>query len=479
MSPPPVSIIVPLYESATTIDATLRSVRAQSLTAWEAIVVNDGSTDGGTAIAQRHAEEDDRIRLIHQENAGLARARNVGIDASRGAYVHFLDADDLLEPEGLAALLAAAADTGASAGRARYIDAAGTDIGWVPEVPPGQRTLRHLAHGNCICVPSQLLHRDVLGDDRFDDTLSAAADYDLWARLALRGITWTSIETIVCAYRLRMAGMSRAHVRMMDDIAIVLNRLYGGDARSDVRGHGVLARHALEHATALAARGKAPEADALLRAHEAARTKLSPTTAGRVAHAALAYEFCRSPESYWSGDVTSAVALLDTWWSRCERTGAADPGFVRGARRVLAMIIARGGCSPEDLLAQINTARRPVLLGLGRNGARIARALHARGHHVAARDDGLDAAQVRQMLGDAIAEWLPADAPYSADRQHVMTLEDDASWMARLPAGLDVVRFASLWEGAIDATERRLYAHLGDETMEMMSSGRGASSVSG
>jgi hypothetical protein len=478
MSGPLVSIIVPLHESASTIDATLRSVRTQSLAAWEAVVVNDGSTDGGDAIAQRHAAEDDRIRVLHQQNLGLSRARNAGIDAARGTCLHFLDADDLLEPEGLSALLAAATETGASAGRARYIDDASVDIGWVPDVPPGYRTLDHLREGNCICVPAQLIHRDVLGSDRFDEDLSAAADYGLWARLACRGVTWKSIETVVCAYRLRMASMSREHVRMMHEIAIVLDRLHGGDARSETRGRDALTRHAMEHATALAVQGSG-EAAALLHAHLPSGSALSPTTAARIAHAAIAYEFCQSPEAYWSGDVAESTRRLASWWDHCERTGIAGSGFARRARRALAATIARGRCSPENLLAKIDPARRPVLLGLGRNGTRLARALHARGERVVARDDGIDATRVAQMLGDVVAEFVPSGAAYSADRQYIMTLEDDASWMARLPAGLEVVRFASLWENAIDATERRLYAHLGDETMEMMSSGRGASSVSG
>lgn len=105
---PTVSIVVPAFNQARFLASTLDSVRAQSMTDWECIVVDDGSTDGGAAVAERYVSLDARFALRRQANRGRSHARNTGLDAARGAWVQFLDADDLLDPDKLAKQLAAA-----------------------------------------------------------------------------------------------------------------------------------------------------------------------------------------------------------------------------------------------------------------------------------------------------------------------------------------------------------------------------------
>jgi glycosyltransferase involved in cell wall biosynthesis len=93
-----VSVVIPAYNASATIDETLRSVRSQTHGALEIIVVDDGSPDDTGTIAKRHAAIDDRIRIITQENEGLAAARNAGWRRAGSDLIAFLDADDLWAP---------------------------------------------------------------------------------------------------------------------------------------------------------------------------------------------------------------------------------------------------------------------------------------------------------------------------------------------------------------------------------------------
>lgn len=94
-----VSVVIPFYNGIQYLEACVRSVQAQTLREIEILLVDDGSEDDGGKLADALALEDARIRVIHQENRGLAGARNSGIDASRGDYIGFVDADDLIDPQ--------------------------------------------------------------------------------------------------------------------------------------------------------------------------------------------------------------------------------------------------------------------------------------------------------------------------------------------------------------------------------------------
>ena len=97
MRVPAASVVIPAFNAARTIAASVGSALAQSMSNLEVIVVNDGSTDATADAVNRIA--DSRVRLVSQANRGLPAARNAGIRASHGTYIAFLDSDDLLLPD--------------------------------------------------------------------------------------------------------------------------------------------------------------------------------------------------------------------------------------------------------------------------------------------------------------------------------------------------------------------------------------------
>lgn len=91
-----VSIIIPVYNGAETLQRCVESVRAQTYTNLQIILVNDGSTDDSGRICDKYVETDLRILAIHQPNGGVSAARNMGLSHARGEYIVFVDADDLI-----------------------------------------------------------------------------------------------------------------------------------------------------------------------------------------------------------------------------------------------------------------------------------------------------------------------------------------------------------------------------------------------
>jgi CDP-glycerol glycerophosphotransferase len=109
---PRISVVVPIYEVESYVATCLQSLARQTERDLEVIMVDDGSTDASRALAERFALHDRRFRLIGQENGGLGKARNTGIDAATGEFLAFVDSDDVLPHDAYARLLGALDATG-------------------------------------------------------------------------------------------------------------------------------------------------------------------------------------------------------------------------------------------------------------------------------------------------------------------------------------------------------------------------------
>lgn len=205
MSDPAVSIIVPAYNAERTIGPMIDSVLAQTFADWELIIIDDGSTDGTAAVV--HGYADPRLRYHFQDNAERSAARNNGLARARGAFITFLDSDDLFLPGKLAlqvAALTADPALGLVAGGNRYIDDAGAVLSFSHpwELTPRLDLDAFLA-GCPIWLPHTLVRRDWV--DRvggFDSAVEPTEDYDWLLRLAHLGCPMAWTPQLVWAYRL-------------------------------------------------------------------------------------------------------------------------------------------------------------------------------------------------------------------------------------------------------------------------------------
>ena len=125
MQIPKVSIIVPNYNSAETIELCVNSILAQSETDWELILADNGSTDNSREVIEKMEAVDNRIRSIMVPERGVSAARNAGIDAACGHYITFIDSDDSVEPGFLKQLMSCDADLTVCSYQVDYIDTFG------------------------------------------------------------------------------------------------------------------------------------------------------------------------------------------------------------------------------------------------------------------------------------------------------------------------------------------------------------------
>ncbi len=221
-----VSVVIPLYNKASTILAAVASVRAQTVTDWELIVVDDGSTDGGLALVE--ALGDPRIRCLRQANAGVAAARNTGLHAATTEYVALLDADDHWRSTHLARLqqLRERFSTAVLySGACSYIGMAGRV--YDPVLSPQRLSAAdglsiiedYFQEAHDYHLPFQsssvMLRRDVaLAVGGFMPGVKAGEDLLMWARMACAGPVALSAERTACYVEPPVAlGLSKAAIR--------------------------------------------------------------------------------------------------------------------------------------------------------------------------------------------------------------------------------------------------------------------------
>src|SRR5688572_16824606 len=185
---PTVSVVIPLYNARDVILETVQSVLAQTWKDYEIVVIDDGSTDGSGEVARAFGPA---FRYVRQENRGVARARNRGIEESTGTYIALLDHDDLWHPTKLekqVTVLARRPEVGMVITDVAHIDRQGRPMGIIGKgYNPSETFARLFVRGYVPTPSAALIRRSVLTKvGGLDESFLSAGldDHDLWARVA-------------------------------------------------------------------------------------------------------------------------------------------------------------------------------------------------------------------------------------------------------------------------------------------------------
>ena len=203
---PTVSVVIPTWNRAALALEALESVFAQDLWDLEAILVDDGSTDGTVEQIGMTLSEEPRLRVVRKENGGAASARNRGLEEARGTYVAFLDSDDLYRPHALRSQVACLEQSPETA--VAICDAA-YEGGWKQDGqtvfsrkhfrPP--TCLRAMLDGAFVTASMLVVRREAVGKIRFDESLRVCEDIEFLMHLYAEGLGSVLNPQVLVRYR--------------------------------------------------------------------------------------------------------------------------------------------------------------------------------------------------------------------------------------------------------------------------------------
>lgn len=210
-----VSVVIPAYNCTHCLQRTVQSVQAQTFQDWEAIIVDDCSTDDTYAIAQQLAAEDPRIRVLHNPvNSGVSVTRNRAIAEAKGAYIALLDGDDLWTPDKLerqVALLEQGYDL-------VYCSYDFVDENWnpirhrKPFIVPEETNFRKMLVSSVISSSTALARRELLQAHPYRADVYHE-DYTLWMELLSQPIRVAGDKNVLMHYRQSTGSRSNGKLK--------------------------------------------------------------------------------------------------------------------------------------------------------------------------------------------------------------------------------------------------------------------------
>jgi glycosyltransferase involved in cell wall biosynthesis len=225
---PRITVVLPVFNAVATIARAVESVRAQTLTDWELIVVDDGSTDGTGEILAALARRETRMRVIERAHAGVVQATNAGAEVARGEFVARMDADDVSHPERLAAqsafldraenrdvgvmgsLVEFGGDRAANMGYALHVD-------WVNSLVTPDEIARNRFVEQPLVNPSVMFRRELMARHGGYRDGDFPEDYELWLRWLDAGVRIAKVPRVLLTWHDAPTRLTRTDARYDPD----------------------------------------------------------------------------------------------------------------------------------------------------------------------------------------------------------------------------------------------------------------------
>jgi glycosyltransferase involved in cell wall biosynthesis len=245
---PLVSIIMPVYNAEKYLAEAIKSILTQTLTNFEFIIIDDGSTDGSLEIIQHFSLEDQRVRLIkNDQNLGVADSLNKGIMAARGIYIARMDADDISMPERLQKQTDFLRLNPKLGFCGSWVEAKSESRDMVWEYPISNEAIRcRLLFANSFAHPSVIFSRDLFVKNKlfYNRAYETAEDYELWVR-ALEVTQATNLGDVLLVYRIHSHQVSAKNLNRQflttQDVHRVLIQNLGIDcSKNELDVHEIL-----------------------------------------------------------------------------------------------------------------------------------------------------------------------------------------------------------------------------------------------
>lgn len=233
-----VSIVMSCYNCQDYIDHAIASAIHQTYPDWELLVINDGSTDKSPEIIEEWARWDKRIKVFHQQNAGVSRARNAALSHARGKFICFLDSDDWLPPNSLEVRVRKFEESDSIDfvdGRVNIFQEDGSRIerSWKPDFRGNpHRSLLRLSP-RCFFGPTWMIRVKPGQNLKFDESLKYGEDLLLYLELSQGGGHYDYVDDVVYCYRNR-ADSAMKNVEGVLDGYLSLRRILANAGRFNV-----------------------------------------------------------------------------------------------------------------------------------------------------------------------------------------------------------------------------------------------------
>jgi glycosyltransferase involved in cell wall biosynthesis len=318
---PKVSVLMPCFNVAETLNETLESIQAQKYRDFEVVAVDDGSEDNTPEILAQWAQKDDRFKPLYVEHGGIIPALNAGLEACRGEYVARMDADDLMHSQRLgnqatclddrpevtlvSSLVEGFPKRQLREGFRIYIE-------WLNKLISHEDICREIFVESPICHPTVMVRKEALVDLGGYEERGWPEDYDLWLRMYLAGHQFAKLPEVLVSWREHPQRLTRTDSRYSVENFIRAKTHYlpqgplkGRDAVI-IWGAGMMGRRTSKHLLR--------EGVSLVAFVDIDLKKIGRTLRGL--------------------PIISAEALMD-WWERYERPALLAAVGARGARGLI------------------------------------------------------------------------------------------------------------------------------------------------